>query len=656
MIYRPDIDGLRAVAIAFVLIFHSGLSFLPSGFIGVDVFFVISGFLITSIIHYSINNNQFSFKEFYSRRLWRLQPVFICLLVLTTLLALIYYLPDDLVLFSKSARKTTLFTSNVFFKNATNNYFSPDSNQLPLLHTWSLSIEWQCYFLLPFLVYGLQRIAGAKYACKAIGLLILVFFTLSLYFSVSNPAKTYYQLLSRLFEFFIGAWVATAKDSLVLNKRLIDGLAIIALLSLFYVAMSKEISSGFPNWYTLLVCCATAVLIIAGEQEKRPFITKLLSTRPFVFIGLISYSLYLWHWPIFAVSHYLNIKQTSALTITLLALVFIISYLSWRYIEKPTRTFYRMGFVNSCLLLLLFPLVITHGSDYVIRQHDGYPLRFKEAAGIYEVLNRYKNVQRPLCLQRKSIEVSEHCVLGAKNTKAQRGLMIGDSYSNQYWGFVDTLARDANLSVLSHATVACLALPTILQMDWFVTNSIYEECMQQKKRYYAMIKANHYDVVILAEHWNAYLRDNRLVSSDDFGAETDNRQLLSVALNEALQRIIDSGAKPVLIKSIAVSSKDNPYTCFYEHIKFRTKYNSENCDYQYDPKEQEWLDHLFASLQKKYKQLVVIDPKLVQCPQGLCKADIEGVPLFRDGDHINDYASYQWGDIYLKKFVNPLLG
>ncbi|SCY78572.1 acyltransferase family protein, partial [Legionella micdadei] len=145
MKYRPDVDGLRAVAILFVLFFHSGLKLFPSGFVGVDLFFVISGFLITSIIHESIQNNHFSFIEFYNRRLWRLQPVFICLLVVVTLLALLFYLPDDLVQYAKSARKTSIFTSNSYFSRVTTGYFAADSNQLPLLHTWSLSIEWQCY-------------------------------------------------------------------------------------------------------------------------------------------------------------------------------------------------------------------------------------------------------------------------------------------------------------------------------------------------------------------------------------------------------------------------------------------------------------------------------------------------------------------------------
>ena len=141
MKYRPDIDGLRAIAILLVLIYHGGLSFFPAGFIGVDVFFVISGFLITGIIHQSLQNGSFSFLNFYNRRLWRLQPVFVCLLLVTSALALLFFLPDDLIQYSRSARKTSLFLSNLFFDKTTTGYFAPDTQQIPLLHTWSLSIE-----------------------------------------------------------------------------------------------------------------------------------------------------------------------------------------------------------------------------------------------------------------------------------------------------------------------------------------------------------------------------------------------------------------------------------------------------------------------------------------------------------------------------------
>lgn len=176
MNYRPDIDGLRAIAILLVLIYHGGLSLFPSGFIGVDVFFVISGFLITTIIHESLNKNDFAFFDFYNRRLWRLQPVFVALIVVTTLLSVLFYLPDDLIEFSRSARKASLFISNLFFNKTTTGYFSPDTHQLPLLHTWSLSIEWQCYLVLPLVMYGLYRFLNKGQVIYVVHGLAILFF------------------------------------------------------------------------------------------------------------------------------------------------------------------------------------------------------------------------------------------------------------------------------------------------------------------------------------------------------------------------------------------------------------------------------------------------------------------------------------------------
>lgn len=381
MNYRSDIDGLRAIAILFVLFFHGGLTLFPSGFIGVDVFFVISGFLITSIIEKSLQNNHFSFMDFYSRRLWRLQPVFICLIVVTTLVTLFYYLPDDLMLFSKSARKTSIFTSNVFFKNVTSDYFSPDSNQLPLLHMWSLSVEWQCYFILPVGIYLLYRLIGSQHRIKIIYLLTITFFALSMYYSWSNPAKTYYQFSSRIFEFLIGSCVASASGSkrFLANKYVLNFITVLAVLTLFYIAMHHDINIGFPNWYTLILCLATAILIAAGQQEPQPIVTYALSLRPLVFIGLISYSLYIWHWPVLALMRYLNIEESNFVLLVTLGLISIIAYLSWRFIEKPARKLHRIRFSYTVVCLLIMPVFVTHLSDYLIKKNAGYPHRFNEA-------------------------------------------------------------------------------------------------------------------------------------------------------------------------------------------------------------------------------------------------------------------------------------
>lgn len=652
MNYRPDIDGLRAIAIVFVLMFHAGLSIFPSGFVGVDIFFVISGFLITNIIQKGIENKNFSFSEFYSRRLWRLQPVFICLIIVLIVVSFIYLLPDDLVAFSKSARKTTIFTSNVFFKNFTGNYFAPNTNELPLLHMWSLSIEWQCYLLLPVGVYLLHKI-GPQSRSKILYIVTLFFLLVSMYFSWASPTQTYYQLVSRIFEFLIGACIASGQNERPINKTLLNSLTLASIGIIFYIATRQGIHSDFPNWHAFFLCGATALLIFAGQQADKSLVTNLLSIRPLVSIGLISYSLYLWHWPILAVSHYLNVAQTfRALSIIFIG-IFTIAYLSWRYIEKPARKYHQLKFTYTLMLLLITPILSVHMLDYFIQKNQGYLSRFKDLGPINEVLNDYNYPQRSVCLESKSTEVNLNCLLGARQSNSAKGLMIGDSFANHYWGFIDKLAKDANISILSHSVPSCLALPGIAEIGWFDKNKIYNKCYELNQRYYEMIKIKHFDYVILAENWEGYLGDKIINNESDERSLSLSKQRIRVALEEAITRIIASGARPVIMQTIALSSK-NSYSCFYEHIKRREKYDSKRCTYINTSQTQQWFNNLFATLQDKYKPLIVIDPKVIQCLNGKCQADINGVPLFRDDIHITDYASYQWGEMYLKKYKNPL--
>ncbi|MDR3503816.1 MAG: acyltransferase family protein [Legionella sp.] len=658
MNYRPDIDGLRALAILFVLIFHSGLTLIPSGFVGVDIFFVISGFLITRIIHQSLQNNNFSFLQFYGHRLWRLQPLFICLILMTMLFALLFYLPDDLLQYSKSARKTSLFMSNRYFERITSGYFAPDAHQLPLLHTWSLSIEWQCYLILPLAIYVLQRVFSKKSMLGITYLGTLIFFAVSFYLSSKYPEKTYYQFSSRIFEFLIGSCVALSPKRSAINKYLLNGLSIAAILAIIYIATRSEINPGFPNGYALALCVATAVLIAVGDYETKPVLTKVLSLKPIVFIGLISYSLYIWHWPLFALLHYQNIEATPSILILVFSLIFILAYLSWRFIEKPARRFNNIKFAYTLIYLLALPIGITYLSAHYVKKYKGYPERFNtEVVRIYKQLNRYNSQQRALCLERKNIEVNNRCTLGAKNTNSQTGLMIGDSFSNHAWLFMDTLAQQANVSILAHATASCLSLPGIFQYDWYEKNAIYQECYAQTTRYFNMIKANHYDYVILGEAWKGYLGDKIINNLNDNRSLELTKERIKTALDNAIQIISTSGAKPVLIKPTAVA-KQNLHTCFFQHIKRRTAYNPEQCNFTLqateEQSEEDWVNNLFLAMKNKYPQLIIIDPKKIQCPNGQCTAEIRGIPAFRDEGHITDYASYQLAKRYLQEYGNPL--
>ncbi|KTD10990.1 acetyltransferase [Legionella gratiana] len=643
MRYRPDVDGLRAIAIFFVICFHAGFSLFPSGFIGVDIFFVISGFLITNIIYNSLQNNRFSFIDFYSRRLWRLQPIFICMIVSTLLLTLIFYLPEDLIQYSKSARKTSLFLSNIFFERITKGYFSPNVNQLPLVHTWSLSIEWQCYLILPVLIYGVYRVVNEKYIARITYLLTLFFLIVALFFSVKEPAKNYYQLSSRVFEFLIGSCIAFRQNTCSLNKHLVEGLNIAAVCILFYIAMHAPINRGFPNWYAVVLCCATGILILSGGNHPQTILTRVLSMKPIVFIGLLSYSLYIWHWPIFVFIRYLKIEETTPVLLCAGALTFIIAYFSWRFIEKPARQFHTIRFAYSLIYLCILPIVLIHMGDYAIKKQEGYPQRFTEMARINKQLKQYSYPLRPLCLQDKSVEINTNCVLGAKNSNTRTGFMFGDSHANHLWGFMDALAKKANLSILAHTTAACLSLPGIEQYDW--NREVYTACHEQIKRYYTMIKNNHYDFVILGQNWDGYL-GGKLITNEPVES---TQKRIEKALEDALQIIITSGATPVLLKTIVINDS---YHCFLNHIKLRKKYKPKECDFAM---QSNWQDDLFLRLKNKYTQLIIIDPKQAQCIEGQCNADINGIPVFRDSGHITDYASYHLATRYLQRYQNPLI-
>lgn len=656
VIYRPDIDGLRAIAILLVLIFHAGLSFFPSGFIGVDIFFVISGFLITGLIVDGLQKNTFSFKEFYSRRLWRLQPVFISLIIVASLLAWYFYLPDELVQYSKSVRKTALFVSNQFFARITSGYFSPDSNQLSLLHTWSLAIEWQCYLILPGIIYLVYRLFNANYHAKIIYLLTFIFLGLALYFSYHHPSKTYYQFCSRFFEFLIGSCVAFNQSKFKLPFYLLEIITGLALITIVYIARLNNISLGFPNSYAFILCLAIAILIIAGNQQPQPLITRLIASRPLVAIGLLSYSLYIWHWPIFAYANYQSLVLSPWIVTSLFGLIFVIAYLSWRFIEKPFRRFNQIKLSYTLVILLILPILTTSLSRHLIKHHDGYPIRFNdEVVRVYQQLKHYSNDQRSLCLQRLDTPINKKCLLGSKQENHKTALMIGDSFSNHAWGFVDTLAKKANISVLAHATASCLALPTISLFDWYEKNVIYQECYQQTARYFKLIKENHYDFVIIGQSWEGYFGDKIINAIGDKRSDELSKIRISQALDNTVQLIVNTGATPVLIKATALIKKDL-HECFFDHIKHRSTYFPDKCSFPIDAQKTQWFDQLFVNLQKKYSQLIIIDPKVVQCPNQICPADFAGIPVFRDAaGHITDYASYQLGKNYLLHFNNPFL-
>ncbi|TDL88130.1 acyltransferase family protein [Meridianimarinicoccus aquatilis] len=335
--YRPEIDGLRAIAVLSVILFHTHEPLLPGGFVGVDIFFVISGFLITSIIDREIVTGRFSVARFYERRIRRIFPSLFLVLLVCLPFAWWLMTPDQMQNFSQSVLATSVFLSNVYFYLKTG-YFEQSAHVLPLLHTWSLAVEEQYYVLFPLLMLVLAR------GPRALLLLALIaLFSASLVLSIlwgeSSPMFNFFMLATRGWELLAGALLALTghhvRPFLETRVRLRQGLELAGILGLAHGVLLLDKSVPFPGLAALPVVFGTVLLI--ASMTDRSLVGRLLASKPAVGIGLISYSAYLWHQPVLAFARIGWSPLPPAALIALFVLTMGLAYLSWRFVEKPFR-------------------------------------------------------------------------------------------------------------------------------------------------------------------------------------------------------------------------------------------------------------------------------------------------------------------------------
>ncbi|WP_338924755.1 acyltransferase family protein (plasmid) [Pseudomonas silesiensis] len=656
--YRADVDGLRAIAVLLVLVFHGGLSLFPAGFVGVDIFFVISGYLTTAIILKAIDSGTFSFAEFYSRRIWRLQPAMLALFIATLALAAFFYLPEDFTDFLKSEKYASLLISNQYFERSTTGYAAGDTSNLLLMHTWSLAIEWQWYLVLPLFLWLLRRYCS-QFLFKAVVLSLTIgLAALSMYLSSKYPSKSYYFFTARIFELLIGSCaVMFNSDRLKLSPAWTSLLGIASVLAIFYCATRENILLGFPDYHALIVCLATAVLL-SRTGSAGSVTAKALSFRPLVLIGTISYSLYLWHWPVLATTSYLGFKQSTELTVVYFVTTFVLAALSYVLIERKFRK-PKLGLPMTVGLMMVLPAIALSAAYSQSVAKDGWPERF--GSGVTEMFGMLKSAEVPNrgeCLDGASDGSDPRCIMGAPHPEAQ-ALLIGDSFSNQYWNFVDVMAKDANISVMAQAYSACLALPNVYLYDWWQSkDTIYQDCHDNVADYYELIKKNHYKYVILGQIWESYTGGSIVTKLEDERTVELSHQRFEAAIRDALNIIKESGATPVFIKA-TIPMPAGVNECLSRRITFREKMGSletsQACEtVAWDVTENEWLSSVFRQLKAEYPNLILIDPKDVQCASGQCMTTVDGAPVYRDIGHVTDYASLKFGETYLNRYGNPL--
>ena len=336
MKYRADIDGLRAIAVCTVVLYHAHLGF-SGGYVGVDVFFVISGFLISSILLKRIQDGGFSYLDFWKRRIRRLVPALAALTVATALVGPFILLPEHLKDLGYAVVAQPLLLANVYYwRVVLNGYFGDPPEIRPLLHTWSLGVEEQFYLFFPlFLVVLCKFTKSRKKMALPVGFALVFTLLLSAVLTKDKHVFSYFNLPTRTWEFLLGTLLAFYNAPLK-NRILRELFSLSGLALVFYSALSFDSTTVFPGTAALVPCLGTALLIWA--QGNGPTLTKqVLSWPPIVKTGLISYSVYLWHWPVIAYTEYLGFIQGSFLAGVQIIVSFALGYLSWLFIETPFR-------------------------------------------------------------------------------------------------------------------------------------------------------------------------------------------------------------------------------------------------------------------------------------------------------------------------------
>jgi peptidoglycan/LPS O-acetylase OafA/YrhL len=454
--YRPDIDGIRAIAVTFVVLFHAQVSFLKSGFIGVDIFFVISGFLIGGIILKGAQDGSFSYMTFYSRRLRRILPALMTVVIATLVIGLIILSSSELRRLAATGFSALAATSNISFWKF-QDYFNSDSAQFPFLMTWSLGVEEQFYIVFPVIMLAIVKWAP-KHIMTALSIIVVASFLVSICWTLNYPSAAFYLLPSRAWELGIGAVLAAAQSrpyddalkSFKIDPNILKNCAsITGFALLIWAATGFSPQSPFPGWIALLPVAGTCLLILSeGSLLNR----RLLSLKPIVFVGSLSYSWYLWHWPLLSFAHIIipgDVPKRLSLLLVFVAL--IVAFLSWKFIEQPFRR--RVLEAKKVVPLYAITLVSALCVLALVKYMDGIPERLSpEARSVEETLAS----GRGNCLVTYGIaQLPKQAECSTQTNAPSRVMLIGDSHAAAFGPGLRDIAKDQHFDITIWTKSSC---------------------------------------------------------------------------------------------------------------------------------------------------------------------------------------------------------
>jgi peptidoglycan/LPS O-acetylase OafA/YrhL len=630
---RRDIDGLRALAVIPVVLFHFGFSTFSGGFVGVDVFFVISGFLITSILFREISAQRFSFVDFWGRRARRILPALTVMVLVTLALGWLLLTAKDLAELGRTIRYQSLFISNILFMRD-HGYFEPASELKPLLHTWSLAVEEQYYIFFPLMMVLMMRyVRHWRWMLFAV---LLVSFGLNIVYIERRPEFAFFALPTRAWELLCGAMLAVMPvPKHVARPWLRESVGVAGLAAVLLAVFSFDKTTVFPGWAALLPVLGTTALIWSGAQGTT-LAGRLLSLRVLVWIGLLSYSLYLWHWPVYVYANAISIDGIQPLeALGWMALALALAWLSLRYIELPFREKRVFASRNSVLVGGLVSITVLAITGSVIRSADGVPQRLTGKALEYAQSREWKAGQTE-CMQLSTDKALDKvCRVGSDQEVAPTKMFWGDSHTAALLpAIAGTAGRDAQ-PVWLYSLTAC---PPI------VDEHLRQQCKDFNKRNMALVLERGIKDVVLAANWSLYIYGREdgdgdkqfLLDRKDNRAQAEQR--LAAGLKAQVAELRAAGVQVWLFKEVPLQHKS-----YIDRLTSlaRIGRSAESLGRPLNEHlaRQRFFSDLFGAMSAADSGVHVIDPTPLMCKEGLCAIDVDGHSQYKDADHLSDVGS-----------------
>jgi peptidoglycan/LPS O-acetylase OafA/YrhL len=616
MNYRADIDGLRALAVLPVVFFHAGFDFFSGGYIGVDIFFVISGYLITIILLKDIFSGKYSLAGFYERRARRILPAYLVMMLIVTVAGYFLFLPSEFKNLAESMLSSLGFVSNIYFwKNS--GYFSIQAEYSPFLHTWSLSVEEQFYIFFPIVLAMLYKVAKPKNIFTFMLVIFICSLVLSELLLSYSKSGVFYLLPTRAWELLAGSLLAMAGTRNITNNKINELVAFTGLLLILLPVFLYTKATLFPGVSAIPPVLGTLLILFTGNNNKPTFVKWLLSSRLCVAVGLVSYSLYLWHWPVFTFMKNIYGHNVTDLIVWLaIALSFALSWLSLHFVEKPYRIKRFLVKRKHMLTVGAASIVVSMLLCVFIIQQQGFPGRFNHDVIAAEAALNDSSLQRENCHvpKRNTIPYQDKCIFGDQNVKPSYAFW-GDSHSVE---LSDALGQHLKHKEVSGIHISYSSCPPAQGFSW----SSRPLCnIHNKETLLGLNSDDDIKIVFLIARYNSYQKTDEMIN------------LMFNGFKETIVELQNAGKKVVVIYPIPRSKGVTPLD-LARNLSRSINNNDYGLSieeyYQQNIKIQPYLDDVVNAT-----GVPVIYPKDTLCFEGKCKFYIEGVITHFDDDHLS---------------------